>query len=610
MTAAASARERWQDAVLAARLFAVDPAAAGGVLLRARPGPVRDAWLLLLDVCLPVGTPSRRVPLHIDDGRLLGGLDLAATLRRGMPVVERGLLADVHGGVAILAMAERLGPGAAARFAAVLDAGEVVMERDGLALRTPARCGVVALDESADEDESVPFALTDRLAFDLDLRDIGLSALSGGIDEPAAGIAEARSRLPGVRTTDVVLEGLCAAASAMGIDSLRSSLRAVQVARLSAALAGRTETADEDALAAARLVLAPRATRLPMAEEAEAGPPAPAEAADGESEPRDGNDAGADDDSDSADAGRGDPLDDRIVAAAQAALPADVLAKLLAGGAARARQASTGRAGQQAGQSTRGRVVGVRRGDPRGPLRLGIIETLRVAAPWKSVRAREREHAGAAPAQALIDVRREDFRVVRRQHRAGTTTIFVVDASGSSALHRLAEAKGAVELLLAECYVRRDQVALVAFRGRSAELLLPPTRSLTRVKRSLAGLPGGGGTPLACGIDAAVTLAEAVARKGDTPMIVLMTDGRANIARGGSTDRAQAARDAVSAARRVRIAGYACVLVDTSPRPAAAAAEVAAEMGARYLPLPYADAAVVSRAIRAGAPRSGGRAQP
>ena len=120
---------------------------------------------------------------------------------------------------------------------------------------------------------------------------------------------------------------------------------------------------------------------------------------------------------------------------------------------------------------------------------------------------------------------------------AAARTISSSDASsgslgGSSALHRLAEAKGAVELLLADCYVRRDSVAVLAFRGRSAELLLPPTRSLVRAKRSLAELPGGGGTPLAAGIDAARELAFAVRRRGDTAVVVVLSDGRANLAHG------------------------------------------------------------------------------
>jgi magnesium chelatase subunit D len=96
-----------------------------------------------------------------------------------------------------------------------------------------------------------------------------------------------------------------------------------------------------------------------------------------------------------------------------------------------------------------------------------------------------------------IDVRKDDFRIFRLKRRTQTTIIFLVDASGSAAMHRLSEVKGAVELLLADCYVRRDRVALIAFRRKSAELLLPPTRSLVRAKRSLAALAAGGGTPLA-----------------------------------------------------------------------------------------------------------------
>jgi magnesium chelatase subunit D len=204
-----------------------------------------------------------------------------------------------------------------------------------------------------------------------------------------------------------------------------------------------------------------------------------------------------------------------------------------------------------------------------------------------------------ALAKRRIHVRREDFHINRFKERAETTTIFVVDASGSSALHRLAEAKGAVELLLADCYIRRDRVAVIGFRGRSAELLLPPTRSLVRAKRSLAGLPGGGGTPLAAAIDAAIALADAARRRGETPTVVLLTDARANVSRDGTPGREQAARDALAAARLLRATGCLALLVDTSPQPQPQARQFSAEMGARYLALPYADAATLSSAVQA-----------
>ena len=190
------------------------------------------------------------------------------------------------------------------------------------------------------------------------------------------------------------------------------------------------------------------------------------------------------------------------------------------------------------------------------------------------------------------------------KQRSGTTTIFVVDASGSAALQRLAETKGAVELLLADAYVRRDKVALIAFRGQAAELLLPPTNALARARRSLAGLPGGGGTPLASGIDAAVTLAETITRAGQTPIITLLTDGRANIARDGTPGRPQAEADALASAARIRAAGLTTLLIDISPRPNPSAQRLAEAMGARYFPLPQADAAKLSRIVRGSPARA------
>ena len=228
--------------------------------------------------------------------------------------------------------------------------------------------------------------------------------------------------------------------------------------------------------------------------------------------------------------------------------------------------------------------------------RLHLVETLKAAAPWQRLRRMARADAGGEPPR--LEVRRSDFRIIRFRHRSQTLTIFVVDASGSSALHRLGEAKGAVELLLAECYVRRDQVALIAFRGRGAELVLPPTSALARAKRMLAGLPGGGGTPLAAGLDAAAVLADAARRKGQTPILTVLTDGRANVAADGSGDRGRAEADAIDAARRIRASGFAALLIDTAPRPDERTRRLGAELGARYVALPQANAAGLSRIIQ------------
>lgn len=592
------ASELWSHAIAAAHVLAVDPAAIGGVLLRAGAGPVRDTWLALVQDLLPAGTPWRRMPVSIADDRLLGGLDLAATLRSGQPQFTRGLLAEVDTGVLVLPMAERVPNATAARIAAALDAREVQLERDGLARRMSTRFGVIALDESDGDDERPAHVLSDRLAVMLDLSALPRAAAQA---EVLADITAARARLAAVTVPDALLDALCAAAAAFGIDSMRVPIMALAVTRASAALAGRTEADEEDVQLAARLVLAARALQLPADESEQEPEQEPEHEPPPEQPPQNEQDAGDDQQ-------RSQTLpDDLVVAAALAAIPDDLLLKLKAA-RQQGRHRMPGRAGQMKQSHQRGRPAGTRRGPLLAGMRLDVIETLRTAAPWQALRRRERaaqqeslSSVGAQPATSAprVDVRRDDFRIVKRKQPSQTTTVFVVDASGSSALHRLGEAKGAVELLLAQCYVRRDRVALVAFRGQGAQLLLPPTRSLTRAKRSLAQLPGGGGTPLAAGLDAAYTLIEGLRRRGETTVIVVMTDGRANVARDGAHGRPQAEADARAAARRLRAAGALGVLVDTSPRPHPAARELAADMDALYLPLPHADARQLSQALAA-----------
>lgn len=566
----------WARALLAARVFAGDPHGFGGVRLCGPPGPVRDRWIAEMRAYLPADAPMRRVPPRIPDERLLGGLDLEATLARGAPVSRQGVLAAADGGIVLLAMAETVSAETAAKLCAVLDRGEVLTARDGVSAVAPARIGAVAFDEAEPDEPGVPAALRERLAFDVDLSSLR-AADAPPLDPRAEPLAPALAS-----ADDQAIGWLCMAAAALGIDSLRAPSFALRAARVLAAMEGCERVDADHAAVAAELVLAPRATRLPVDEPA---PDQGSEPPEREPDGADGGETGPDD--------TAQPLDDRVLAAAAAAIPPGLLLRLAAGAAGRVR--SAGRSGGVGKTGTRGRPAGTIAGDPRRTGgRLDLVATLRAAAPWQRLRAAD------AGASAGVRVRPGDFRVRRLKPRATSTTIFAIDASGSSALHRMAEAKGAVELMLAECYVRRDRVAVLAFRGSGSDLVLPPTRSLVRAKRALAGLPGGGGTPLAAALDAASELVAAIRRQGGTPSLVLLTDGRANVARDGTGGRDLATAQALEGARAMRGLGIRAVVIDTAARPSPAARALGEAMGAIYLPLPQADANALDRAIKAG----------
>lgn len=539
----AAAPDAHRDALIAARLCTIDPR-LGGIVLKGGE-MLREAVLAELRSGLG---PERRIPVNVDDDRLLGGIDLTATLAAGRPVRREGLLAEVAGGFVVLPMAERLSEAVAGRIAAAIDTCET-------------RFVTIAFDDGVEADARPPSALMERLAFHINLTE----ARPGAALPPMANAAHAADA-PGA------IDALVGTAAALGIASARAPRFALLAARAAARADGRAQVTDADLSLAARLVLAPRAIQWPAEPEAAEAPPPPA------TEPGDGQEETATDTP---------PLDDLVLAAALAALPPDLLAQVAAG-KSRQRARANG-AGERRLGHARGRPLGARAGMPGGGKRLSLIDTLRAAAPWQRLRGRG----------GRVLIRRDDLRIRRFEARAEALTIFAVDASGSSALARLAEAKGAVELLLAEAYVKRAEVALIAFRGSTAETLLPPTRSLTRARRSLADLPGGGGTPLAAGLNAARELAESARTRGRTPFIVVLTDGRANIAADGGTVRAVAERDAAGAARAIGLAGIAAAFVDISARPRPEGAMLAAAMRARYLALPRADATTMHAAISA-----------
>ena len=562
-----------EDALIAAQLCAIDPG-LGGMVLRGGDGPVRDSVL----AAMAAGRPSRRIPVHIDDERLLGGLDLAATLAADRPVARKGLLAEADGGLVVVPMAERLDEGIASRIAAVMDTGVVVAERDGMRRRDEARFLLALLDDGV-EDERAPDVLVERLAFWFDLSEtpsdqepFGLS-LSKPCPSPSTG-DQARTALrqaqgERILVTDQSLMAIASAATSLGVISARGSLLTLRAAKAAALFDDRDTVTEDDLILAIRLVLVPRATQFP----------APAEEPDTMPENPDPSEQSS-----------GDPtqaLEDVVLAAVRATLPPNMIAAIAENGRRAAMSKGKG-SGAKLKAQIRGRPVGVRQGMPRGGHRLSLIETLRAAAPWQKLRR--------APGDTRVRIRRDDLRIKRFQSRAETTTIFVVDASGSSAAARLAEAKGAVELLLAEAYVKRAQVALIAFRGAGAELILPPTRSLTRARRALAELPGGGGTPLAAGLAMAGEVAALVRSKDRTPFVVVLTDGRGNIALDGTADAGAAKRDAEGAARAMKAPG---VLIDISARPREEGRAIAALMGAKFVALPRGDAFGVRDAVRA-----------
>ncbi len=585
--------EARRDAISAACLLAVAPQALRGLRLRARAGHHRDAYLDILAALLPtvLGAAGResvhrwhRLPSQTTEDRLLGGLDLVATLAEGRPVLEPGILARAKGGYVLIPMAERLPTATAARISHVMDTGEIL---DGV----PACFGLIALDEGID-DEALPEALGDRLAIHVELEP-GPPFDEVDLDELRERTEAARQAFAATKLDDATCDAIAAVSLALDVRSVRAMALCHAVTRAAAALDG-VDTATPDHLALAiRLVLLPRARQIPQ--QAEAPPPQ-------EQPPPDAPEPNLD--QPPPDPSTQQALDDIVLAAALARLPPDVLARLAGDARTRVAASSTARSGGNETRARHGRPAGVRLGDPTRGDRLDIVATLRTAAPWQALRQRKPD--------APVVLQRSDFRVKRLVRPTGVTTIFLVDASGSSAMHRLAEVKGAVELLLADCYVRRDHVALIAFRGKAAELLLPPTRALARAKRALAALPGGGGTPLASALVNAEAVVADVRRRGNRAEIVVLTDGRANVDRNGRPGRANAEADAQAAARSLRAKGVGTLVIDTSARPDPASGRLAKALGAAYMALPYADARTLSSAVRAAsastAPARGARA--
>jgi magnesium chelatase subunit D len=537
---------------------------------------------------------------------LLGGIDLSATLQTGRLHMQSGLLQQAHQGVVCISMAERFPSTLVAPMTQAMDTQSTPpLKGHSNFDSTLTQFGVIALDESLDDDAPLGKALQERLGIWLDLKDlvpsdieaISIDALD--TDAQAIDVQLSDAHLQKMRTCMSTLQwthdqalAMCATAQGLGIDSLRIPSLALRVACCHAALNLRSELDNEDLEFAARRVLAPRATQWPSEN------PEESTAESKEEQPQEpnaeDNKPNSEQESDDAppEAPSSEPtaedLQEMMVAAALASLPPGVLDSLLTQ-AGRNQGNTSGRSGQFKTGSQRGRPLPPRPGRPGGNSRLHVLATLRAAAPKQKLRGNT--------LQGRVAIRAEDFHVHRYQQHTSSCLILALDASGSAALQRLAEAKGAVELLLQQSYARRDSVCIVAFRGAKAQLLLPMTRSLVRAKRAMTGLPGGGGTPLALALKMAHEQAAQLHRQGITPILVVLSDGRANVTLQGLGGRAQAQAEALQWSAQWRQSGHRSLWIDTSVQPDPQVQNLAHTMGSSYLPMPQVQAQRVANAM-------------
>jgi magnesium chelatase subunit D len=567
------------------------------------------------------------LPVGASEDRLVGSLDIERALAEGVKSFEPGLLAEAHRGILYVDEVNLLHDHL---IDVLLDAaamGASYVEREGVSVRHAARFLLVGT-MNPEEGELRPqlldrFGLTVEVAAsrDTDLRVEVVRRRLAYDDDPVAFAAKwageeadlrerivaARALLPHVRLGDDALRQIAATCAAFEVDGMRADIVMARTATALAAWAGREDVREEDVRQAALLALPHRRRRNPFDAPGldedklddtleRNSPPRGEDEGDGDGDdpgpdgPGGGGAPPRDDDGDGGDGGDGgfdapEPggpeRDDTPEPAPEQ--PEQQPAPVGRGGAeqpaARAAEPfrtktlsvpglGEGAAGRRSrARAEHGRTTGSVR--PRGALtKLHLAATVQAAAPH--------QHARGRTGRGLV-LRRDDLRQATREGREGNLVLFVVDASGSmAARQRMSAVKGAVLSLLLDAYQRRDKVGLITFRGKDAEVVLPPTSSVDAAAARLELLPTGGRTPLAAGLLRAhdVLRVERLRDPSRRPLLVVVTDGRAT---GGPEPVALAGR----AARLHEAQGTASVVVDCESGMVrlGLAAELARELG-------------------------------
>lgn len=556
--------------------------------------------------------PARVVdlPVSATEDRLVGTLDLEHALKHGERVFEPGLLARSNRSILYVDEVNLLDDHLVDTLLDAAAMGVNTVEREGVSFTHPARFILVGT-MNPEEGEIRP-QLLDRFGLCVDVEGVRepearveIVRRRRDFEEDPTGFARtwadaedalerrikhARLRLPATVVSDEMLYAIANLALTAGVDGHRADSVMARAAAAQAAFDGRGEATLADVAAIAPLVLAHRLRRTLFDEprldaaalsalvqhtlgmpddeagENESPQPAPGE---GQTSIWDG--------------GEGAMTAAADLRAAQAELDAPM---------DRTRRSISGRRQTTISDDSRGRYS---RSEPArstvAASDVALDASIRAAAAHQGERS--------AHSELAITIDRSELKQKVRTRKVGASIVFCVDASGSmGSANRMQAAKAAILDLLVDAYQRRDRVALVSFRGESAEVVLAPTASVELANLKLKGIPTGGSTPLAAGMLRALDLVDSERRRSPdiVPWLVLVTDGRGNVGLEGGVGSDDARRMATRmAAERIH-----SVVIDTAGGPGAnsAARELARAAGAEYVKLASLDGPALSAAVR------------